>query len=120
MNKRAFQRVYNYESRQSFVEKCLVKSPDRLPVYVYAAQPYEDKIRLTTNKYIVRKDMSVGQFQWYIRENSCDKSVALGLLLFTDKGEIPMLAQSMEDAYNKYVDVDGFFYIQIAVESVFG
>lgn len=120
MIKKSFQRVYDHDSRRSFVEKCKRNSPDRVPVFVYPAQPYESRLKFKTNKYIVRSDMIMSEFMYFIRTNCESKSSALGMILFTDRGELPCMTHTVEEIYLKYADTDGFLYIQVALEAVFG
>ena len=119
MIKKNFQIIYNYESRLHFVNKCKIQSPNSVPVFLYPASPYYQKVRLKTNKYIVRKDMSVAQFLYFIR-GCLHPSISQGIILFTDQGGLPNISNSMGELYDRYVDIDGFLYLQIAMESVFG
>ena len=118
--KKAFHRSYNHDERSKFVRKCHKDNPNHIPVFVYPAQAFERDIRLKSNKYVVNKNMTVGRFVYYIRTNCSETDPTKGLLFFTDKGEIPNLSYTMEELYNRYVDHDGFLYIQVAQESVFG
>ncbi len=69
-------------------------------------------------KYLVSKELTVGQFMYVIRKQ-IQMNSSMGLFLFTN-GIIPSNTESMGVIYNKYKDNDGYLYINYAFENTFG
>ena len=119
MIKKNFQTVYDFNARCQFVKKCTSDSPDYVPVFVYAPVSYSQRVKLRTNKYVVKRDMQMGKFLYFLRDSS-NVSMASGLLIFTDQGELPTLTLTVGEVYERYKDTDGFLYLQVVTESMFG
>ena len=95
--------------------------PDKIPVICEKdnrVQNYNIKKR----KYLVHKDITVGQFIFIIRkqlETTNRNQSGFGLFLFT-KGTIPSIVEEMGNVYKKYKDDDGYLYINYSFENTFG
>ena len=96
----------------------LQKHPDRIPVIcqrkINSTIPRVDK-----NKYLVPRDITVGQFIYVIRKRiSISKDEAL--FMFTENGIIPPSSTLLSNLYTENKDEDGFLYIIYSGENTFG
>jgi GABA(A) receptor-associated protein len=93
------------------------KYPDRVPVIVKKA----DKSRLPDidrKKYLVPKDVTVGQFISIIRDRiKLDPSQAI--FVFIDN-ELPSLSTPLIEVYDKHKDDDEALYVTYTGENTFG
>ena len=97
--------------------KIIEKYPERIPVIVEKSS--RSKIAdIDKNKYLVPKDMTMGQFIYVVRKKiNLDSSQAL--FLFVDN-VLCNGSKVMADVYNSYKDKDGFLYITYSTENTFG
>ena len=95
----------------------IAKYPTRIPVYVYKHKKSKsDDIK--RHKFLVPKDITVGQFIYIIRKQLTLKPEQ-GIFIFVDN-VLPPLSSLMSQIYSEHSDSDGFLYIAFAHESVFG
>jgi len=94
------------------------KYPDRIPIVCERQGTNIPKIDKT--KYLVPKDLTMGQFLYVIRKRlTLDPS--LGLFLFIgEKGLLINSAKLASECYNYHKDKDGFLYIKYSGENTFG
>lgn len=104
----------NYkEFTKEHAEVMRKKNPDRIPVIVKS----RDKIVLKRNKYLVPFDLTIGQFQYVLRKNTnLNSSEAFFLFINSKLIQSSMIMKQVYEIYNK----DGFLYIDLAKENVFG
>lgn len=94
-----------------------LKYPDRIPVYVNKKEK-SDVPDLTRHKYLVPKQMTLGNFVYILRKNiqlTSDKAI----FVFVDN-IIPPTSESMNTLYEKHANEDGFMYVIYSGESTFG
>ena len=94
-----------------------LKYPDRIPVYVNKKEK-SDVPDLTRHKYLVPKEMTLGNFVYILRKNiqlTSDKAI----FVFVDN-IIPPTSESMNTLYEKHANEDGFMYVIYSGESTFG
>jgi GABA(A) receptor-associated protein len=96
------------------------KHEDRIPIICE-----KNYTRMSNNlpeidkrKYLVPKDLTIGQFIYVIRKR-LKLSPEKAIFLFINN-IIPQTNERMINIYNKYQDSDGFLYITYSAESVFG
>lgn len=114
-----FQNEFPIGIRKDEAYRVLQKYPDRVPIICEknsqsnAYCPDIDK-----RKYLVPKDLTIGQFLYVIRAR-----LRLGpekaLFLFAGDTIAPSSA-FISQIYNNYAHIDGFLYITYAFENVFG
>jgi len=110
-----FQKKYSFDSRKSESQKILQKHSDRLPVIV-SNNPKE--FYLDKHKYLVPRDLTMSQLIYVLRRRiKLEPSKAI--FMFTNKTLIPTNSNIWQ-IYDKYVDKDGFLYIEIKGENTFG
>ena len=114
-----FKRQHAFSDRQRESIRVLNSYPDRIPIICERSDlapadcPYIDK-----KKYLVPKDLTVGQFIYVIR-NRMKLSPEKGLYLFIN-GTIPTSSYPMSFIYDFYKDADGYLYILYTFENTFG
>jgi GABA(A) receptor-associated protein len=75
-------------------------------------------VRIDKIKYLVPKDLTVGQFLYVIRKRmrlSSEKA----LFVFVNN-TMPPTTQMVGDIYNRHKDSDGFLYLYYSYENTFG
>jgi len=107
----------SFEKRKAFAETALQRNPGRIPVIVEKA-PKANIPDLDKKKYLIPRDMTVGQFYFVIRSRLTMKSE--DALFFFVNNVIPSTSANMGSLYDHHCDEDGFFYITYADESVYG
>jgi GABA(A) receptor-associated protein len=112
-----FQREYSFERRKGEADRVLQKYTDRVPVIV---EKSKDSILpdLDNRKFLVPKDLTVGQFIWVIRKR-IRLAPEQAIFIFVDN-TLPPQSQTIAQVYQDHVDSDGFLYLSISGESVFG
>jgi GABA(A) receptor-associated protein len=114
-----FKQEFPLRSRRDEAYRVIEKYPDRLPVicekshYTNYDCPDIDK-----RKYLVPKDLTMGQFLYVIRKR-LSVGPEKGLFLFVGYS-IPPSTALVSEIYKNYVDDDGFLYITYSFENVFG
>lgn len=90
------------------------KYPDRFPIIVEKAKNCKDLQDIDKKKYLVPKDLTVGQFTYIIRKRlKLDPSQALYLYC---NNTLPATGQLMANVCNQ----DDFTYFIYATENTFG
>lgn len=113
-----FKMEHTFDRRKSDSNRILNKYPDIVPVVVERSDQ-ADVPKTTKSKFLVKHTITVGQLLVQIRrEIKIDHSQAI--FLFVNNHEIPPLASTIKDIYDKYKDKDGFLYITYATENTFG
>lgn len=104
-------------NRKEEVERVLEKYPDRIPIIVEidkkSGLPELDK-----TKYLISRDLTVGQFQHVIRKRislTPDKAI-----FFFVNNTLPTTSEIMSNVYDKHKDEDGFLVMRVTSENTFG
>ena len=114
-----FKNQHTFEERLAESNRVINKYPDRIPIVCQRSQnaardcPYIDKI-----KYLVPRDLTMGQFLYVIRKRMSLPSEK-ALFVFVNNS-IPPTTQMVGDIYNRYKDIDGFLYLYYSYENTFG
>jgi|LauGreDrversion4_2_1035121.scaffolds.fasta_scaffold43810_6 GABA(A) receptor-associated protein len=105
-----------FEDRKHECDTILNKYPDKLPVIINECSvELRDKIK---RKMLIQKDMTVGQYMHSVRTKFNLKSED-AVLMFVN-GSFPSSSTLMSYLHDKYKDKDGFLYVSILKENVFG
>ncbi|KAL6968704.1 Autophagy-related protein 8i [Sarracenia purpurea var. burkii] len=95
----------------------LAKYPDRVPVVVERYSK-ADLPEMEKKKYLVPRDMSVGQFI-HILSGRLHLAPGKALFVFV-KNTLPQTSSLMESVYESFKDKDGFVYMCYNSEKTFG
>lgn len=108
------------EERKMESQRMLVKYYDRIPIIVEKSNTRNNTLPdIDKHKYLVPKDLTVGQFQHVIRKRIKLDSVT-ALYIFINKNIIPPTTAFISTIYDEYKSEDGFLYISYATENTFG
>ena len=102
------------------IEECnriLSKHNDRVPIIVLKDKSCE-LADIDKQKYLVPKDMNLGQFIYIIRKR-IRLSPEKALFILIDN-QLMTPNNPLQDIYDKHKDTDGFLYITYSSENTFG
>ena len=100
-----FKQKHDFFKRASEANRISSTYPDRIPVIVEPAEKCNIAV-IDKNKYLVPKELSIGQFIYVIRKRiKLDPEQAL--FVFVNR-ILPPTAASIVDIYNEHKDADGF------------
>jgi GABA(A) receptor-associated protein len=112
-----FKKDHSLEKRRNEALRILSKYPDRIPVII-EKNPKNDIPDIDKHKYLVPKDLTVGQFIYIIRKR-IKLNAEQGIFLFVNN-ELPTVSITMNEIYERYKDSDNFVYFLFSSESVYG
>ena len=102
---------------QESANRILTKYPKRLPVLVWEQGPGID---MKKRKFIVPKDITLGQFLYVVRKQMKNLSESDGLFIFiAGKGVMLPVSELMSCIYNEHND-NGFLKFAVTKENTFG
>ena len=112
-----FKKLSTFEKRQNESQRIVKKHPERVPVVV--CKNYGDNLPdIDKQKFLVPKDMSIGQFMYVIRKRiKLDANQALFILI---NNSLQTSTKLMSEIYETCSDPDGFLYIVYSSENTFG
>ena len=114
----SFKQKYSFQDRCEESYKVLNKYPDRIPIICEKSNNHTQLPNIDKHKYLVPRDLTLGQFIHVIRKRMNLKAEE-AIFLFVSNN-IPSSSSIVGNLYNRYKDFDGFLYIQYAKENVFG
>jgi len=112
-----FKKNHGFEERKLEAERILEKYPERIPIIVERSIR-TDVPEIDKKKYLVPKDITVGQFVYIIRKRiklAPEKAIFLFL-----NDSIPPTASLLSELYGDNKDEDKFLYLTYAGENTFG
>jgi GABA(A) receptor-associated protein len=118
-NNICFKKQYSLNERITESDRVKKKHPGQIPVICERSInapndcPFIDKV-----KYLVPRELTVGQFIYVIRKRLNLHSTK-ALFIFIN-GSIPPTSQSIGFIYDTKKDEDGFLYFTYSFENVFG
>lgn len=116
-NEFKFKSDNTFEKRKEESKRILEKYPERIPVIVEKQK--KSKIAdIEKTKYLVPRNLTVGQFNFMIR-NKIKLTQEQALVLFCNN-ILPLQSAEMSTIYKQHVDQDGFLYISYCGENTFG
>ena len=114
-----FKEEFSYDQRVNESTKVINKYPERIPVICEKlSKSNSNTPNIDKKKYLVPKDLTLGQFIYIIRKR-IGIDPAQGLFLFAN-GIIPSTSMNMSEIYFLHKDSDGFLYLKYSCENVFG
>ncbi|PIA37961.1 hypothetical protein AQUCO_02900070v1 [Aquilegia coerulea] len=114
---RSFKDEFTFEERLEESKSILAKYPDRVPVIVERFSS-SDLPEMEKKKYLVPRDMSVGQFI-HILSLRLRLSPGKALFVFVNN-TLPQTASLVDAIYGSLKDEDGFLYMCYSSEKTFG
>ena len=108
-----------FEERKKESERIHEQYPERCCVVVGRAKNAVNIPEIEKAKYLVPKDLTVGQFVYVIRKRIKLKPEE-AIFVFTSDGILPSTSSLMSQTYTEYKEEDGFLYITYSCENTFG
>ncbi|XP_022757751.1 autophagy-related protein 8i [Durio zibethinus] len=113
----SFKDEFTFDQRLEESRDIIAKYPNRVPVIVERYSK-TDLPEMEKKKYLVPRDMSVGQF---IHILSLRLRLTRGKALFVFvKNTLPQTATLMDSVYESFKEDDGFLYMCYSSEKTFG
>jgi len=106
------------EKRKAESARILTKFPDRVPVFV-TKDTRSDIPDIDKQKFLVPKDLTIGQFVYVIRKRLTTFPPERALFVFANNS-LPPTAALISTIYDKHKSSDGFLRITYAGENTFG
>lgn len=107
-------RTQTLDERKKICDTLMEKHPHAIPIIVDC----KNDIKLLKKKYIVPKTLTMGQFMYMIKKKlSLDSTQSIFLLC---NNILLNNTQMIINIYNRHHDDDGFLYIILTLENVFG
>lgn len=116
LTKGTFKKNHPMEKRLLESKRIVDKYPDRIPVILECSDKSLPK--LDKQKYLIPKDLTIGQFSYVIRRRITLPSTQSMFLLINDK--IMNTGTLIGGIYETEKDADNFLYVSIAGENTFG
>ena len=99
------------------MERILARYPDRVPIFVDKKEG-SNVNEIERHKYLVPKDMTMGNFIFILRKN-IDLKSNQGLFIFINN-IVPPVAELMGCLYEKHKGDDNFMHVIYSAENTFG
>lgn len=112
-----FKKRYSLEHRKEESKKVITKYPNRIPVVVQQSEK-STLNKIDKHKYLVPRDLTVGQFMYVIRKR-IRLSKEQALILFVND-TVPSGSMLMSVLYKENKDKDNFLYVFYSGENCFG
>ncbi|KAK8934738.1 Autophagy-related protein 8f [Platanthera zijinensis] len=113
----SYKQEHSLEKRKEESARMLRKYVDRIPVIVEKAQR-SDIQSIDKKKYLVPRDLTVGQFASVIRKR-INLTPEKAMFLFVDN-ILPSTGATISAVHNEKKDEDGFLYVIYSAENTFG
>ncbi|KAI5450316.1 ubiquitin-like protein atg8 [Naganishia albida] len=112
-----FKDEHPFDKRKAEAERIKQKYSDRIPVICEKVKDSDIAV-LDKKKYLVPKDLTVGQFVYVIRKR-IKLAPEKAIFIFVDD-VLPPTAALMSAIYEEHHDEDGFLYLAYSGENTFG
>lgn len=101
-------------------KELLDKYPNRVPIYVEKSKYCKELGDIDKNKYLVPKDLTVGQFMYVIRQRISLKPEKALFLYIKYENRLPPSSELLCNIYDKYKSQDELLYMTYQTENTFG
>lgn len=113
-----FKESKSLEMRLKEAEHMMQKYPDRIPIIVERSKKCNNIPDIEKKKYLVPKDLTVGQFMYIIRKK-INLEPTKTMFLFCNN-ILPPTSMMIQLLYDQKKEVDNFLYLTYASENTFG
>jgi len=112
-----FKNKYSLKYRVEESSRILLKYPDRVPI-ICEKSKMDSNIELNKKKYLINKNVTIGEFLFYIRKSLLINEYTALFLLIGDV--MPPNNSTLGVLYDAYSNMDGYLYITYSFENTFG
>ena len=124
-----FRKRFNFEERKAITDKILDKYEEKCPLYLSFDSHLNLKSLKNYNRYIVTNNLTMSRFLLIVKKkinfNSAE-SLTLFIEIYDKNGSnikdtiVAPLSSSIASIYDMNKNDDGFLYIRLVKENVFG
>ena len=115
-----FVEKYTLAERFRECNNIIKKYPDKIPIICEKNIRDKDTIDIDKHKFLVSRDINIGQFVYVIRTRLRLPPSAALFLFVGDYYTILPNSTPIIDAYDQFKNSDGFLYLTYSKENVFG
>ena len=109
------------ETRKLESSRIISKHPDRIPIICERSTKCNSQIPpIDKKKYLVPKDMTVGQFVYVVRKRILMKPEDALFVFASSTNILPQSSSLISEIYSKYSNEDGFLYMEYSGENTLG
>ena len=113
-----FKKEFSFDERKKESDRVIQTYTDKIPIICEKAKVCSTFPEINKRKFLVGKDVTVGQFIFIIRNRmKLPSEKALFLII---NGYIPPSCSLISQIYNDHKDKDNFLYINYTGENTFG
>jgi GABA(A) receptor-associated protein len=114
----SFSRQFSLFDRLKEATRIMKQHPDRVPIICERNNSAGDCPEIDKKKYLVPRDLTVGQFIFVLRKRmNLHNQKAIFLFI---NGGIPSTSRYLGDLHDYYMSNDRFLYIKYSFENTFG
>jgi GABA(A) receptor-associated protein len=114
-----FKQEFSFERRREESTRVLNRYPDRVPIICEkSSAASKDCPDIDKKKYLVPRDLNMGQFLYVIRKR-LKLAPEKAIFLFVGNSIAPSTS-TINQIYSYNRDEDGFLYVTYSLENVFG
>lgn len=113
-----FKKLHPSDIRTKTSSDIVTKYPDKIPIVIQVSP--KSRLVLSRRKFLVPKDFSLLNFMSKLRDHVHPLHPNSALFLLLENGTTPLMTKSLDELYQQYRDSDGFLYIVVCEENVFG
>jgi GABA(A) receptor-associated protein len=113
---KSFKEQYSFAERRNEYNKIRKSYPERVPVIVEHGN--DKTLEIGKKKFLIPIGLTYGQTIHVIKKHCKIDSTQSIMMMVEDV--VPQASRSIEDIYIKYKADDGFLYVTLMRESVFG
>ena len=110
------------KKRKEIIQKVRNLHPTKLPIIVEYEPTFPNELRNERYKYLVNNDFRVFEFVNIIRDQ-IELSSKQGLLVYVNDDTKNVLIQQgkmLSTVYDRYSNLDGFLYLSLDLEHIYG
>lgn len=100
--------IHSFDNRKKESERVISLHQDKIPIILEKADNAH-VLDLDKKKYLIHKEITIGQFIHIIRKKL--KMTTESLFLLVNNTYIPKTNETIGDIYHKYSDQDKFLYL---------
>ena len=109
-----------FDERKAESKRIIEKHPDRIPIICERSKTCSTTMaEIDKKKYLVPKDMTIGQFIYVVRKRINVKKED-ALFIFINNNHLPQSSDVVVNVYSAYKNADGFLYMEYSSENTFG
>jgi GABA(A) receptor-associated protein len=113
-----FKMLHSFEKRKEESSRINEKYPDKIPLILEKSDTSHLQ-EISKKKYLMQKDVTVGQFLFIIRKQ-ININETESIFLLVNNSSVPATGATIGEIYNKHADKDGFLYITYSAQQTFG